>query len=208
MTGRTLSAKWKFVLDFGPILAFFIGYLLVRDRTFSVWGRDYSGFIAVTAIFVPLLVASTLIAWRLSGRLSKMNLVTVVVVVVFGALTIWFKDERFFKMKPTVIYGIFAFILLSGIIRGKSYLALVMDEALPMQPAGWMILTRRLCIFFAVLAVANEVIWRNFSDGTWVTFKTFGLTIAIFGFFLAQGKLFETYASDPKDPPKDPAPGE
>lgn len=204
MQARKLSAKTKFLLDFGPILAFFIGYLLVRERTFTVGGAEYSGFIAVTAIFVPLLVATTLIAWRLSGRLSKMNLVTVVVVVIFGALTVWLKDERFFKMKPTVIYGIFAFILLAGILRGKSYLAMVMDEALPMQPAGWLILTRRLCIFFAVLAVANEVIWRNFSDGTWVTFKTFGLTVAIFAFFLAQGKLFETYAIEPADP----APGE
>lgn len=204
MRARKLSAKTKFLLDFGPILAFFIGYLLVRDRTFTVAGAEYSGFIAVTAVFVPLLVATTLIAWRLSGRLSKMNLVTVVVVVIFGALTVWLKDERFFKMKPTVIYGIFAAVLLAGIVRGKSYLALVMDEALPMQPAGWLILTRRLCVFFAVLAVANEVIWRNFSDGTWVTFKTFGLTIAIFGFFLAQGKLFETYAIEPADP----APGE
>ncbi|MCR8725326.1 inner membrane-spanning protein YciB [Frigidibacter sp. ROC022] len=198
---RKLSPTMKLVLDFGPILAFFLGYALFKGRVFSINGTEYSGFVAVTAMFVPLLVATTLISWRLTGKLSKMNLMTLVLVVLFGGLTIWFNDERFFKMKPTMIYAIFAFILLAGLARGKSYLAMVMDEVLPMQPAGWMILTRRLCIFFAVLAVSNELIWRNFSTDTWVTFKTFGLTLGVFGFFLFQGKLFETYALQQKDGP-------
>ena len=191
---RKLNPTLKMVLDFGPIVAFFLGYLLLRGQSFVIGGRSYTGFVAVTAAFVPLLVATTLITWRLTGHLSKMNLVTLVVVVVFGGLTVWFNDERFFKMKPTMIYAIFAVILFAGLLRGKSYLQMVMDEVLPIQPAGWMILTRRLAIFFAVLAVLNEVIWRNFSTGTWVAFKTFGLTVAIFGFFLAQARLFSTYA--------------
>lgn len=198
--GRKLSPTVKLALDFGPILAFFLAYALFKDRVFSFRGTDYSGFVAVTAMFVPLLAATTLISWRLTGKLSKMNVMTLVLVVLFGGLTIWFNDERFFKMKPTMIYAIFAFILLAGLARGKSYLAMVMDEVLPMQPAGWMILTRRLCIFFAVLALGNEVIWRNFSTDTWVAFKTFGLTLGVFGFFLFQGKLFETYAMKPKTP--------
>jgi intracellular septation protein len=193
---RRLSPTAKLALDFGPILAFFAGYLALREQSFHWAGRDYDGFVVVTACFVPLLALTTWLTWHLTRRLSKMNLVTLFVVVIFGGLTVWFNDERFFKMKPTMIYAIFAFILLAGLVRGKSYLQMVMDEVLPMQPAGWMILTRRLTGFFAGLAVLNEVIWRNFSTGTWVGFKTFGLTAAVFLFFLAQGRLFETYAAD------------
>ena len=194
MEQRRLSPGLKMALDFGPILAFFAGYLLVRDRTFAIAGGEYSGFVLITAAFVPLLALTTFVSWRLTGRLSKMNLVTLVVVVVFGGLTVWFNDERFFKMKPTMIYAIFAVVLLVGLLRGKSYLQVLMDEVLPLRPEGWMILTRRLCLFFALLAVANEVIWRNFSTDTWVTFKTFGLTAAVFLFFLTQGRVFEAYA--------------
>ena len=88
----------------------------------------------------------------------------------------------------------FAGVLGFGLARGQSYLGLVMDEALPLKPEGWMILTRRLCAFFFALALANEAIWRTLSTEAWVNFKTFGLTFALFGFFLTQGKLLERYA--------------
>jgi intracellular septation protein len=81
-----------------------------------------------------------------------------------------------------------------GLLRGQSYLKLVMEEALPLQPEGWMILTRRLCAFFFGLAIANEVIWRFFSTEIWVDFKTFGLTAALFLFFMAQSKVIERYS--------------
>jgi intracellular septation protein len=193
---RRISPGLKAALDFGPILLFFAGYFLVRERTFSFGGTEYSGFIFITALFVPVMIAATVALWRLTGRVSPMQIVTLVVVVVFGGLTIWFNDERFFKMKPTIIYALFAAALGFGLLRGRSYLQLVMDEVVPMRPEGWMILTRRLALFFAALAIANEVVWRNFSDGTWVSFKTFGLTALVFAFFLLQGRLFETYGTD------------
>ena len=92
-----------------------------------------------------------------------------------------------------------AAILFLGIAQGKSYLSMLMDEALPMQHEGWMILTRRLALFFAGLAVANELVWRLLSTEAWVNFKTFGLTIALFAFFMTQGKLMERYALPPRD---------
>jgi intracellular septation protein len=92
-----------------------------------------------------------------------------------------------------MIYVLFAAILGFGLWRGESYLKLVMEEALPMQPEGWMILTRRITLFFAVLALANEVVWRMMSTEAWVNFKTFGLTAALFLFFMTQGKLLEKY---------------
>ena len=193
MAAKKINPIVKMVLEFGPIILFFIGFSRFKDQVFVIGGTEYSGFIVMTAAFVPLLIATTAILWALTGKLSKMQLATVVLVIVFGGLSVYFNDERFFKMKPTMIYLLFAGILGVGLARGQSYLKVVMEEALPLQPAGWMILTQRFCGFFAALAVANEVIWRNFSTETWVTFKTFGLTAALFLFFIMQAKLIERY---------------
>ncbi|MGQ0566146.1 MAG: inner membrane-spanning protein YciB [Gemmobacter sp.] len=196
MQDRTVSPGLKAVLEYGPIAAFFLGYVMLKDRTFTVGGTEYGGFIAVTAAFVPLLVVCTLILWRLTGKLSKMQVATVVLVVVFGGLSVWLNDERFFKMKPTIIYTLFAAVLGIGLLRGQSYLQAVMGEALDMAQEGWMILTRRLALFFVGLAVANEAVWRLMSTDAWVNFKTFGLTIAMFAFFMAQAGLLKKYGKD------------
>ncbi len=191
---KTINPFVKMSLELGPIVAFFIGYMRLKDEVFTFGGTEYDGFIVVTASFIPVLLLSTAILWWLTGTLSKMQIMTAILVVVFGGLSVWFNDERFFKMKPTMIYLLFAGILGFGLMRGQSYLRAVMEDAMPMQPEGWMILTKRLCGFFFALAVANEVIWRTMSTDVWVNFKTFGLTAAVFLFFLTQSKLFQTYA--------------
>ena len=194
MAGRKINPWLKIGLEFGPVIAFFVAFSRLKDQTVTIGGTEYGGFILATAGFVPLMIVTTLVLWRLTGRLSPMQLATIVLVVLFGGLSVWFNDERFFKMKPTLIYLLFAGILGFGLARGKSYLALVMDEAMPLEHEGWMILTRRLAAFFLGLAVLNEVIWRTMSDQAWVNFKTFGLTAAIFLFFMAQGGVFRKYA--------------
>lgn len=183
------------VLELGPVIAFFVGYLLLRERTVTLGGLEYSGFILITALFVPILALSTFAIWKITGALSKMQIVTLVLVVVFGGLTVWLNDERFFKIKPTLIYLIFATILLVGLLQGKSYLRLVMAEMIPLSETGWMILTRRFCAFFFGLAALNEIVWRTMSTDAWVNFKTFGLTAAIFVFFMIQGRLFREHGA-------------
>ena len=196
MAEKTANPGAKLALDLGPILAFFLTYVLLgEDWRFALGGMEYDRFVAATALFVPLQALATWITKRVTGKLSKMQLATLAIVAVFGGLTIWLNDERFFKMKPTLIYAAASATLGFGLIRGKSYLQLVMDEALPMLPEGWMILTRRVAAFFAALAVANEAVWRTMSTEAWVNFKTFGLTIALFAFFMAQSKLFRTYGT-------------
>jgi intracellular septation protein len=128
-----------------------------------------------------------------------MQVVTAILVIIFGGLSIWFNDERFFKMKPTIIYLIFAGLLAFGLLRKKSYLAYVMESMIPMEPAGWNILTKRVAFFFFSLAVANEIIWRNMSTDTWVNFKTFGITGAVFVFFILQSGLFKRYGVEPQE---------
>jgi intracellular septation protein len=183
----------KFGLELGPVIAFFAAFTWLRDRTVTVGGTSYDGFIVATALFVPLMVLATGILWRLTGRLSPMQVATLVLVVVFGGLSVWLNDERFFKMKPTIIYVLFAGILGFGLWRGRSYLEYAMEGVMPLTPEGWMILTRRVTVFFVALAVLNEIVWRTMSDQAWVNFKTFGLTLAVFAFFMTQGRLLETH---------------
>jgi intracellular septation protein len=199
MTERKINPILKLVLELGPVALFFIGYLRLRDQTVSFGGTEYQGFIVMTAAFVPLMVLSTAILWKLTGRLSQMQVVTLVLVVVFGGLSVWLNDERFFKMKPTIIYLLFAAALGFGLLRGQSYLRNVLGEALPLQDEGWMILTRRLTVFFAALALANELVWRFMSTDAWVNFKTFGLTAAVFLFFMTQGRLMAKYGTGEKE---------
>jgi intracellular septation protein len=192
--GRKINPMLKLALELGPILLFFAGFSRFKDQTFTLLGTTYSGFIVMTAVFILLIAASTGLLWALTGKLSKMQLMTLVLVIVMGGLSVWLNDERFIKMKPTLLYLAFGGILAFGLWRGESYLRLVMEEALPMQPQGWMILTRRLTLFFFTLAAANEAVWRLMSTESWVNFKTFGLTLALFAFFMAQSRLLETFA--------------
>ena len=204
MTRDTSAAKkinptLKMVLELGPVVLFFIGYIKLREEVFLIAGQEYKGFIIITAAFIPLMVLSTLALWKLTGHLSKMQLATLVLVVFMGGLSVWLNDERFFKMKPTLIYLLFGGALGIGLLRGQSYLKLVMEELMPLEHEGWMILTRRICLFFLALAVANEVIWRSFSTDTWVYFKTFGLPVAMFAFFMFQGKVFQEHGLPDED---------
>lgn len=195
MTEKRKINPWlKTGLEFGPIVLFFVAYIRLKDRVFTIQGTEYDGFIVVTAAFIPLLLISTAILWKLTGHLSKMQVMTAILVTVFGGLSVWLNDDRFFKMKPTLIYVIFGGLLGIGLLRGQSWLRVVMEELMPLDHEGWMKLTRRICAFFFALALANEVIWRTQTTETWVYFKTFGLTIALFAFFMSQSKLFRDHA--------------
>lgn len=190
---KAINPILKMALELGPVLVFFIAYFRLKDQVFTIGGTDYAGFIMVTAAFIPLMVVSTGILWALTGHLSKMQVFTVVLVVLFGGLTVWLNDPKFIKMKPTILYVAFGGTLGVGLLRGQSYLRHVLEGAMPLEHDGWMILTRRLMLFFFSLAIANELVWRMMSEAAWVNFKTFGLTAAIFVFFMTQGKLFRDY---------------
>jgi intracellular septation protein len=202
MTEKEINPFVKMLLEMGPIVLFFIAYIRLKDQVFNIGGTDYDGFILVTAAFVDLLIITNGILWMLTGKLSKMQIATLVLVVIFGGMTVWLNDDRFIKMKPTMIYLLFGGILSFGLLRGSSYLKYVMEEMMPLQDEGWMLLTKRVTIFFFALAILNELVWRTTTTETWVYFKTFGLTLALFGFFMTQGKLFQTYGIEDENDPK------
>jgi intracellular septation protein len=199
MSGRAIHPGLKAALEFGPALAFFAAYMWLKDETFTLGGTAYSGFIVVTAAFVPLLLACIVALRLLSGRVSRMQVVTAVLVVVFGGLTVWFNDEQFFKMKTTIVYGVFALILFAGLLMGRSWLEYVMGELLPMRQEGWMILTRRLASAFSFLAIGNEIVWRTMSTETWVKIETFGFPLALFLFLWAQIVMLQPYVIEEKE---------
>ena len=196
MKEQKINPIIKIILEIGPIIMFFLVYGKIKDKVFQIAGIEYQGFIIATVLFIPVLLLSILLLWLITGRIARMQIVTAILVVLFGGLTIWFNDDRFFKMKPTIIYLIFGGLLVLGLARGKSYLEYVMEDMLPMEQKGWIILTTRVSIFFFALAITNEIIWRNMSTSSWVNFKTFGLTGALFLFFVGQTALIKKYTKN------------
>lgn len=203
MARKEINPMLKTGLELGPVVIFFIAYLKLKEHVFTIGGTDYEGFIVVTAAFIPLMLLSTGLLWKLTGHLSKMQVMTAVLIVVFGGLSVWLNDDRFFKMKPTMIYLLFGGILGIGLLRGKSYLRVVMEGLMPLKDEGWRILTQRVTALFLSLAVLNEVIWRTMSTDTWVYFKTFGLSAAVFVFFILQSGLFRRYGIEEDDAAED-----
>ena len=203
MTEKTINPVLKQVLELGPTVAFFVLYLRIKNDVFTFGGTEYTGFIVATVAFVPVLIVAMGILWALTGKLSRIQVFTALMVIFFGALTAWFNDERFFKMKTSIVNGLFAVILGIGLLRGKSLLKYVMEDMLPMQDEGWMILTKRLALGFAALAIINEIVWRTMSTEAWVKIETFGFPLALFLYLWLQIVTLQKYVIEP-DKAKDP----
>ena len=176
-----MSQGQKFWLDFGPLLLFF--------------GAYYGGGIFwATGAFMAVMPIVMFLYWKIEGRIPTNVLITAAVVLVFGGLTIGLQDDRFIKVKPTLVYTTFAVILFSGLATGRSFLRHVFEAAMPpLDTEGWRKLTFRWACFFAVMAVINEVIWRNFSEEFWVNFKLFGFLPITFAFAMAQVSLMSRH---------------
>ena len=180
----------KLLIDFGPLVAFFVTYY-VAERY-----QPEAGIYWATGVLMAATVAALAASRLLLGRFSVPPLVTAALVVVFGGLTIWLQDPRFVMMKPTIINLIFAGVLGFGLVTGRPLLKLVMGEALKLTDEGWHKLSIRWLFFFIAIAALNEVVWRNFSQPTWVTFKTWGILPLTLLFAVAQVDLIRRYAAN------------
>jgi intracellular septation protein len=190
---RHINPILKQVLELGPTLAFFVLYVRIKDDMFTFGGTEYTGFIVAAVVFVPILLIAMGILWALTGKLSRMQVFTAFMVIFFGGLTAYFNDERFFKMKTTIVYGFLSVLLGIGLLRGQSWLEYVMADMMPMMHEGWMILTKRLVLAFVVLAVANEFVWRTMSTDAWVKIETFGFPVALMVFLFWQFAKLQPY---------------
>ncbi|WP_439534840.1 septation protein A [Polymorphobacter sp.] len=187
-----LSGPLKLAVDLGPLLVFFVA-------------NKYGGLFVATAAFMAATAVAMAISWLKTRHIPVMLLFTGVIVAVFGGLTLWLQDETFIKLKPTLIYGTFAAILFFGLARGRSYLQLVLGDALPgLDAAGWTKLTRNWALFFLALLAANEVARQILTTDQWVSFKVWGVTVATLVFAMAQAPMMMRHGVDQeakKDPP-------
>jgi intracellular septation protein len=196
----------KLVLDLGPLLLFFFANSrpelfapllkpFLRDELIT---GPHAGIFAATAVFIPAVLIALAIGYAKTRHLPVMPLVTAVVVVVFGGLTLALQNETFIKLKPTIIYLLFAAVLLGGLAFGKPLLGMVFDSVFHLTDEGWRKLTLRWALFFVALAILNEIVWRTQSTDFWVAFKVFGVVPLTFVFAALQYPLLTKHAAPEK----------
>jgi intracellular septation protein len=143
------------------------------------------------------IVAAMIASYVVVRHIPIMAIVTAVIVLVFGTLTLVLHDETFIKIKPTIIYGLFAAILGGGLLFGRSFIAILFNQMFNLTPQGWRILTMRWALFFLAMAVLNEIIWRTQSTDFWVSFKLFGAVPLTMIFAMTQMPLMKRYHLEP-----------
>lgn len=201
---KKVNPYLKFGLELGPLIVFFFANTRGEwlAETFPILSRMGEPLFVATGLFMIATAISLIVSWMLTRRLPIMPLVSGVVVLIFGGLTLWLQDELFIKMKPTIVNALFAFVLLGGLATGRSFIGYVFGEAFSLDDEGWRKLTLNWGLFFVFLAIINEVIWRNFSTDFWVAFKVWGTMPITFLFTLAQMPLIMRHSLDSKKQPK------
>ena len=189
------APRWlKPVVDYTPLAAFFVAYLL-------------KGLFVATGALMLATVIVVILSLAVERRIPLMPLVTAGIVMVFGGLTLWFNDERFIKMKPTIVQALFSIALFGGLVFRKPLLKSMLGSAWQLTDRGWFLLTFRFAIFFAAMAVLNEVVWRSVSTDIWVNFKIFGILLLTFVFTAFQVPLITRYQiSDTAKPAEETPP--
>ena len=177
----------KLVLEVGPLAAFF-------------FANAKAGIFWATAVFMVAVGASIACTWRLEGKVPTLPLVTGVFVLVFGGLTLILQDELFIKLKPTIVNGLFAAVLLGGLVFRRNFLKMLLHQVFPMTDDGWRLLTVRWAGFFILLAALNEFVWRNYTTDAWVNFKVFGIMPLTIIFSLLQLPTMQRFRADQAGP--------
>jgi intracellular septation protein len=173
---KPISPLIRLGLDLGPLAIFFAAF-------------QYLGLYRAIEIFMVAVVVALALDYLRERKLSPVPLFTAVLVVVLGGLTLYLKNDTFFKMKPTILYGVLGFTLLGGLAFNRLFIKYAFGQAFDLNEAGWRKLTWRWAYFTLGLAVLNEIVWRNFSTAIWVGFKFWGIIPLVFLFALAQTPL-------------------
>ena len=203
----------RLALELGPLIVFFAVNTLGErwldsNAQLSAWFS--SPIILATAVFMVAMAISLILSWILLHRVAVMPLVTGIVVLVFGGLTLYFQDSTFIKMKPTIVNALFGSVLLGGLVFGQSLLRYVFGDVYKLKDRGWWILTWRWGVFFFALAALNEIVWRaaplitggdvGAADDLWVAFKVWGIMPLTIVFSLFQLPVLRDYAPEPPTP--------
>jgi len=197
----------KLAIEMGPLLLFFV--VNFRPQLFlplvapllpaTIIESDHVGIFVATPVFMVAAVISLVVSYSLTRHLPVMAMVSIVLVLAFGGLTLYLQNATFIKMKPTVIYLLFASALFYGLIFNKPLLTIVFDAAFHLTDEGWRKLTLRWALFFLAMAVLNEIVWRTQTDIFWSGFKLFGAMPLTFVFAALQYPLMQRYAVTPDE---------
>ena len=175
---------FKLATELGPLVIFFIA-------------NAKANLFVATAAFMVAVVVALVVSYTVTRHVPIMAIVSGIIVLVFGTLTLWLHDETFIKIKPTIIYALFGAILGGGLLFGRSFIAILFDQAFNLTAAGWRVLTLRWALFFFAMAVLNEVIWRTQTTDVWVSFKAFGVIPLTMIFAMLQMPLIKRYHLEP-----------
>ena len=183
---KQLNPMLKLLLDIGPLVLFF-----AANAKFGIY--------AATGAFMVAVLIALAVSYSLTRHIAIMPVVTAVIVLVFGGLTLILHDELFIKLKPTIIYVLFGGTLLVGLALGKPLLGLLFESVFHLTEEGWRKLTWRWALFFLLLAVVNEIVWRTQTTDFWVNFKLFGVVPLTFLFGALQYPLLVKYNAEKKN---------
>lgn len=203
---RAENPLLKLVLEMGPLVLFFLANSkpdLFRTVVGALTGPaitegPQSGILIATTVFMAAMLVSLILTKVMMGRLPVMPLVSGVVLLIFGGLTLAFQDDTFIKLKPTIVNTLFGLILLGGLAFGKSLLSYALDSVFDLDTDGWKKLTFRWGLFFLFLAIVNEVVWRTQTSDFWVAFKVWGVMPITMAFALSQTPLLLRHGTKEK----------
>lgn len=185
---RPMSPFLKLALDLGPLVIFFAA-------------NTVGGIFTATAVFMVAISVSLAIGFAIERKFSPMAVLTGVLVLVFGGLTLSFSNEIFIKIKPTILYTMFAGVLMGGLLFNRLFIKFLLAQSLRLPDEAWRVLTWRWSLFFLILAVANEFVWRNSSTNAWVAFKVWGVVPLTVLFALAQTPFIARHQIEDETPP-------
>ena len=171
--GDRMHPLLKLALDLGPLLIFF-----VANAVFGIF--------TATAVFMAAMLIVIATGFAIERKVSPMPLITAALVLVFGGLTLWLSNDIFIKIKPTILYVMFAAVLIGGLAFSRLFIKLVLGQTLHLSDTAWRTLTWRWSLFFIALAITNEIVWRHVSTNTWVAFKVWGVFPLTVIFAMAQ----------------------
>ncbi|KEG21281.1 septation protein A [Bartonella bacilliformis] len=192
------SPIFKFFFEMGPLIVFFLahykgGWLINNVELFKHFDKP---IYPATFIFMVAIIIALSLSWIIARTIPIMLLISGLLILVFGFLTLWLNDDTFIKMKPTIINSLFSFMLFGSLLFNKLLLRYIFDSAFKITEKGWKKLTYCWAFFFAFLALLNEVIWRNFNDDFWVTFKVFGVVPIAILFIIVQFPIIIKYSDN------------